>query len=92
MKSPGGGVWIHFNKYMQMVKKPTEGGAVWSDGTTFAVSGCNLGSIGNPPNFDMHPVLKISFDMHLECSPSARLVCPQAALGSCPARAMTSRR
>ena len=39
-KGPGGGGWIHFNKHMQVVKKPTEGGAVWSDGTTFAVGDC----------------------------------------------------
>ena len=45
----------------KLVKKPTEGGAVWSDGTTFAVGDCNLGCIGNPPNFDIHPAPKISY-------------------------------
>ena len=60
-KGPGGGGWTHCNKYMQVVKKPTEGGAVWSDGTVFAVGGCNLGCIGDPPNFSMHPVPKISY-------------------------------
>jgi len=60
-KGPGGGGWIHFNKYMQVVKKPTEGGGLWGDGTTFAIGDCNLGCIGEPPNFDMPPVPKISY-------------------------------
>merc|ERR1712203_531880 len=50
-KGPGGGGWIHFNKYMQVVKKPTEGVGVWGDGTVYAVGDCNLGCIGEPPNF-----------------------------------------
>jgi hypothetical protein len=58
---PGGGGWIHFNKYMQVVKKPTEGGGVWSDGGIFAVGDCNLGCLGAPPNFEMPPVPKISY-------------------------------
>merc|ERR1712174_143144 len=60
-KGPGGGGWIHFNKYMQVVKKPTEGGGVWADGTVFAVGDCNLGCIGEPPNFEMPPIPKISY-------------------------------
>jgi len=60
-KGPGGGGWIHFNKFMQVVKKPTEGGAVWGDGSIFAVGDCNLGCIGEPPNFEMPPVPKISY-------------------------------
>jgi hypothetical protein len=60
-KGPGGGGWIHFNKYMQVCKKPTEGGGVWADGTFFAVGDCNLGCIGEPPNFKMPPVPKISY-------------------------------
>merc|ERR1719507_2302275 len=60
-KGPGGGGWIHFNKYMQVVKKPTEGGGVWADGTVYAVGDCNLGCIGEPPNFEMPPVPKISY-------------------------------
>jgi len=60
-KGPGGGGWIHFNKYMQVVKKPTAGGAVWGDGSIFAVGDCNLGCIGEPPNFDMPPIPKISY-------------------------------
>jgi len=60
-KGPGGGGWIHFNKFLQVVKKPTEGGAVWADGTIYAVGDCNLGCIGEPPNFEMAPVPKISY-------------------------------
>jgi len=60
-KGPGGGGWIHFNKHMQVVKKPTEGGAVWGDGTSFAIGDCNLGCIGEPPNFEMAPIPKISY-------------------------------
>jgi len=61
-KGPGGGGWIHFNKYMQVTYKPTvNNGAVWSDGSVFAVGDCNYGCIGNPPNFDMHPIPKISY-------------------------------
>jgi len=60
-KGPGGGGWIHFNKYMQVVKKPTAGGAVWGDGSVFAVGDCNLGCIGEPPNFEMPPIPKISY-------------------------------
>ncbi|CAE8714351.1 unnamed protein product [Polarella glacialis] len=60
-KGPGGGGWIHFNKHLQVVKKPTEGGAVWGDGTIYAVGDCNLGCIGEPPNFEMPPVPKISY-------------------------------
>jgi len=60
-KGPGGGGWIHFNKFMQVVKKPTEGGQVWGDGTVYAVGDCNLGCIGEPPNFEMPPIPKISY-------------------------------
>jgi len=60
-KGPGGGGWIHFNKFMQVVKKPTEGGGLWADGKVFAVGDCNLGCIGEPPNFEMPPVPKISY-------------------------------
>merc|ERR1712176_635339 len=62
-KGPGGGGWIHFNKFMQVCKKAPGGvnGDVWSDGTAFAVGDCNLGCIGAPPNFEMPPVPKISY-------------------------------
>merc|ERR1712051_964624 len=58
---PGGGGWIHFNKFMQVVKKPTSGGGIWGDGSIFAVGDCNLGCIGAPPDFEMHPIPKISY-------------------------------
>lgn len=60
-KGPGGGGWIHFNKFMQVTKKPTEGGGVWADGRVFAVGDCNYGCIGDPPNWEMPPIPKISY-------------------------------
>jgi len=63
-KGPGGGGWIHFNEYMQVTKKPEPGqdvGAVWGNGTVFAVGDCNYGCIGNPPNWVMPPIPKISY-------------------------------
>ena len=60
-KGPGGGGWILFNKHLQVVKKPSEGGGVWGDGSIYAVGDCNLGCIGEPPNFEMPPVPKISY-------------------------------
>merc|ERR1719322_197428 len=59
-KGPGGGGWIHFNKFMQVTTKPTQGGGVWADGTIFAVGDCNYGCIGEPPNWEMPPIPKIS--------------------------------
>jgi len=60
-KGPGGGGWIHFNKYMQVTKKPELGGQVWGDGTIFAVGDCNYGCLGAPPNWEMPPIPKISY-------------------------------
>ncbi|CAJ1459864.1 unnamed protein product [Effrenium voratum] len=60
-KGPGGGGWIHFNKYLQVTKKPSEGGGVWADGSIFAVGDCNYGCIGEPGNWEMPPVPKISY-------------------------------
>jgi len=60
-KGPGGGGWIHFNKHLQVTKKPTEGGQIWGDGSIFAVGDCNYGCIGDPPNWEMPPVPKISY-------------------------------
>merc|ERR1711881_402388 len=61
-KGPGGGGWIHFNKYLQVTYKPSEnGGALYGDGKVFAVGGCNYGCIGNPPNWVMPPIPKISY-------------------------------
>ena len=60
-KGPGGGGWIHFNKHLQVTKKPSEGGGVWADGTIFAVGDCNYGCIGEPGKWEMPPVPKISY-------------------------------
>jgi len=60
-KGPGGGGWIHFNKKLQVTKKPSEGGGVWANGTVFAVGDCNYGCIGDPPNWEMPPIPKISY-------------------------------
>merc|ERR1719313_2909837 len=58
-KGPGGGGWIHFNKYLQVEKK--DGSGVWGNGVTFAVGDCNYGCIGSPPNWVMPPIPKISY-------------------------------
>merc|ERR1712151_184803 len=57
-KGPGGGGWIHFNKFMQVT---TKDGTVWSDGSAFAVGDCNYGCLGAPPNWEMPPIPKISY-------------------------------
>ena len=57
-KGPGGGGWIHFNKYMQVTKKD---GSIWGDGTCYTVGDCNYGCLGAPPNWEMPPVPKISY-------------------------------
>merc|ERR1711998_472668 len=36
-------------------------GEVWGKGTVFAVGDCNYGCIGNPPNWVMPPIPKISY-------------------------------
>eukprot|EP00438_Fugacium_kawagutii_P009143 Skav206184 [mRNA] locus=scaffold1844:86363:95992:- [translate_table: standard] len=60
-KGPGGGGWIHFNKHLQVTKKPSLGGQVWADGSIYAVGDCNYGCIGEPGNWEMPPVPKISY-------------------------------
>jgi hypothetical protein len=64
-KGPGGGGWIHFNKFLQVVKKPTAGGQVWGDGSIFAVGDCNTSAIGEPHEWNtpagMPPIPKISY-------------------------------
>jgi len=63
-KGPGGGGWIHFNQYMQVTKKPAPGksiGEVYADGKIFAVGDCNYGCIGDPSNWVMPPIPKISY-------------------------------
>jgi len=57
-KGPGGGGWIHMNHQLQVTTKQ---GQVWGDGTCFAVGDCNYGCIGNPPNFELQPIPKISY-------------------------------
>jgi NADH dehydrogenase FAD-containing subunit len=68
LKGPGGGGWIHFNRYMQVTKKPEPGaaeGEVWGKGHVFAVGDCNYGCIGNPgksgDEWVMAPIPKISY-------------------------------
>jgi len=46
-KGPGGGGWIHFNEYLQVVHKDDQN-KTWCDGVVFAVGDCNLGCIGKP--------------------------------------------
>jgi hypothetical protein len=69
-KGPGGGGWIHFNKYMQVTTKPEHSGgppgcgndpAPWGDGVFFAVGDCNYGCIGTPKKWEMPPIPKISY-------------------------------
>jgi len=67
-KGPGGGGWIHFNKYLQVVYKPQvePEEKVWCHGVVFAVGDCNLGCIGKPGadgkwDGEMPPVPKISY-------------------------------
>jgi len=57
-KGPGGGGWIHFNKFMQVTRRD---GSVWGDGKIFAVGDCNMGCLGSPPDWEMPPVPKISY-------------------------------
>jgi len=46
-KGPGGGGWIHFNEYLQVVHKDNQE-KVWCDGVVYAVGDCNFGCIGRP--------------------------------------------
>jgi len=60
-EGPGGGGWICFNKKLQVVKKPTEGGGIWAGGCAFEVGDCNAGSIGPKDNYELPPIPKISY-------------------------------
>merc|ERR1711972_949529 len=60
-KGPGGGGWIHFNKKLQVTRKPELGGQVWAKGCAFAVGDCNYGCIGDPSNWELPPIPKISY-------------------------------
>merc|ERR1711862_545745 len=64
LKGPGGGGWIHFNEFLQVTTKPAQGqaiGEVWGDGTCFAIGHCNYGCIGDPSNWVLPPIPKISY-------------------------------
>merc|ERR1711879_581326 len=58
-KGPGGGGWIHMNKFLQVEKK--DGSGVWGDGSVFAVGDCNYGCIGTPQKWELPPIPKISY-------------------------------
>ena len=45
----------------KVTKKPSLGGQVWADGSIYAVGDCNYGCIGEPGNWEMPPVPKISY-------------------------------
>mmetsp|Transcript_68827 Transcript_68827/g.159555 ORF Transcript_68827/g.159555 Transcript_68827/m.159555 type:complete len:385 (+) Transcript_68827:2-1156(+) len=61
-KGPGGGGWIYFNEHLQVTHKPdVKNGAVWGDGTIYAVGDCNFGCIGTPDKFVLPPIPKISY-------------------------------
>jgi len=67
-KGPGGGGWIHMNRYMQVTGKSDLEGKEWADGCVFAVGDCNYGCIGNPGNgkdkpsqWIIPPIPKISY-------------------------------
>jgi len=80
-KGPGGGGWIHFNEKLQVTKKPTEGGAIWADGSIYAVGDCNYGCIGEPGNWVMAPVPKISYPGEEQAYHACLNVLKQAAAG-----------
>eukprot|EP00435_Cladocopium_sp_Y103_P012485 s3282_g3.t1 len=64
VRGPGGGGWIHFNQKLQVTQRPRGNepiGELWAEGRVFAVGDCNYGCIGNPPDWIMAPVPKISF-------------------------------
>lgn len=64
VRGPGGGGWIHFNQKLQVTERPRGNepiGELWAEGRVFAVGDCNYGCIGNPPDWIMAPVPKISF-------------------------------
>jgi len=84
VRGPGGGGWIHFNQKLQVTLRPRGNeplGETWAEGRVFAVGDCNYGCIGNPPDWIMPPVPKVSF-------PSEE----QAAHACCNLRAMISKK
>jgi len=60
-KGPGGGGWIHMNRYMQVTGKSDAEGEVWDKGQIFAVGDCNYGCIGTPKKWILPPIPKISY-------------------------------
>merc|ERR1712046_252262 len=58
LKGPGGGGWIHFNRYMQVTGKSDLEGKVWGNGDFFAVGDCNYGCIGTPKKWILPPIPK----------------------------------
>lgn len=61
LKGPGGGGWIHFNRFMQVTTKSDVEGEVWGKGDFFAVGDCNYGCIGTPGKWILPPIPKISY-------------------------------
>merc|ERR1712241_970749 len=61
-KGPGGGGWIHMNKFLQVTDRQDN---IWGQGNIFAVGDCNYGCIGSPADWDagkgMRPMPKISY-------------------------------
>eukprot|EP00439_Symbiodinium_sp_Y106_P037833 s1516_g4.t1 len=74
---PGGGGWILFNQKLQVTTRPPRGaqvGDVWAGGRVFAVGDCNYGCIGNPPDWVMPPVPKVSFPSEEQANHACRNV------------------
>jgi len=89
-KGPGGGGWIHFNRYMQVTEKSDEEGKVWGNGDFFAVGDCNYGCIGKPGAWILPPIPKISYPgeeqaMHacVNLMINDRLRFPQCSIAPC---------
>lgn len=74
---PGGGGWILFNQKLQVTTRPPRGaqvGDVWAGERVFAVGDCNYGCIGNPPDWIMPPVPKVSFPSEEQANHACRNV------------------
>merc|ERR1712150_88003 len=61
-KGPGGGGWIHMNKFCQVTDRQDN---IWGQGNIFAIGDCNYGCIGGPADWDagkgLRPMPKISY-------------------------------
>eukprot|EP00927_Polykrikos_kofoidii_P053578 TRINITY_DN48184_c0_g1_i1.p1 TRINITY_DN48184_c0_g1~~TRINITY_DN48184_c0_g1_i1.p1 ORF type:complete len:472 (-),score=45.95 TRINITY_DN48184_c0_g1_i1:68-1483(-) len=76
---PGGGGWIMFNKNLQVMRRcdsACDGQrlGVWADGSVFAVGDCNLGCVGEPPNFEIPPIPKIAYPAEAQACHAVRNV------------------